>query len=1116
MRSKRILAFLLAACMAASPMGLGRVSAEEADFRGMYLSAAESVSGNSTVSGGVISPGESVPEGAETFDGEGIGSWGMEGSFLERGTIGAADDGTGNKYLQIKGEKISTRSAVKSFEVPSMKTAKVSFKWYVNNLTSDSRGGYAQFTLRNSGEEVFSLYHSDVRPNEDKSAALYYSTKGFEGKTDTGVKVEKNTSYQVDITFDFLNHTVSAALGGTVIVDQAPIGEFTTKVDEFAFTGAGTLGSGKTFTVDCGIDNFFLDYEENTEVDTQAVQSLEALPQVTVTKPEWDAGYQHPQSVKATLVSGETYDMPIDQSTWTCTPVFDSAKKGLYTWTAELAKTEGHANPQGLKASYEMIYMADWVQTHDYEEDFLINVWETVAWGKSMDSTSGTGSLPISRVQGADGDYYMQVGSGQQNGERGNRLDLNSGNIKGAQVQFDILPVNCTSNSNMELMFVAPDSWNSYFTLRFDGNYNLSVYTKCSLTAASTTQAEFAGSVDEANAIDTGLSGKNKWFTVKLAFDYAAHNVDIEIFEKGNETNRFTYADLPIAGEANGLNSMVVHLDRISGKPNAAVGLDNIAIDFTALAATDIASIEQPADVQVAREAFDSFPWPTEVNAVMGDGTKAVLPLGEWTAEPAFDKDKENTYVWTAPLILGDYTNPYQLKATFKMTYTLLPYPVYAHNPNTLELEFGEPLPAEFPSEVMVFLSDGTEDYMPVDQWQPIREFNAEEEGIYVYGANLVAEEGKTQIVRESLAKNENHEDHGTDKDAYVYDVYYRISYFETEDNFNAYTRSMEYLDRGVYAVPSDNGIFVSWRLLATEYGEDVSFNIYRNGSLVNQEPVSDRTNYVDTEGKAGDTYTVAKLLNGTKAESAPVIAADKNYLSIPLQKPDPQPSKTGELAEYTVNDASVADVDGDGEYEVIVKWYPSNSFDSGKAVKPSSPTIFDVYRMDGTPLWRLNMGLEMPSGAHFNQFMFYDLDEDGRAELFLKTSDGTVSYKPNADGLFDMKDESTIVSYIGDKSVVPGTNINDNGHVNGNSNEYVTVFNGLTGEEIDTIDFVNKTGDYADWHAEEGKNDGGNRSARYNIAVAYLPRKKEVRRLFRQCCLTADIMQRLQWQPIP
>lgn len=309
---------------------------------------------------------------------------------------------------------------------------------------------------------------------------------------------------------------------------------------------------------------------------------------------------------------------------------------------------------------------------------------------------------------------------------------------------------------------------------------------------------------------------------------------------------------------------------------------------------------------------------------------------------------------------------------------------------------------------------------MPIDNWEPIREFNAEEEGIYVYGAHVVAEEGKTELSDSITLVNEQHVI-GEDTEKYTYDVYYRISYFETQDNYNAYTRSMEYLDRGVYAVKKDGGIFVSWRLLVTEYGENIQFNVYRNGQKVNADPITTKTNYLDVNGNVGDVYTIETIVNGGKTTSDGYAATDKDYISIPMQKPDPQDDGHGTLATYTLNDAGVADVDGDGEYEIIVKWYPSNAFDSGMAKTYSSPTIFDIYEMDGTPLWRLNMGLEMPSGAHFNQFMLYDLDEDGKAELLMKTSDGTVSYKPNAEGRFDMTDESTIVSYIGDKSVVPG-----------------------------------------------------------------------------------------------
>ena len=378
-------------------------------------------------------------------------------------------------------------------------------------------------------------------------------------------------------------------------------------------------------------------------------------------------------------------------------------------------------------------------------------------------------------------------------------------------------------------------------------------------------------------------------------------------------------------------------------------------------------------------------------------------------------------------------------------------------------------------------MNDGSIGTVAVGEWTAIREFNAAEEGIYVYGANVVPVEGKYQVLEDSLTPNENPTDPSEQRADYTYDVYYRIGYFKTGSNYNAYARSMENLDRGVYAVKSDDGVFISWRILATEYGEDISFDVYRNGIKINSSPITDRTNFTDAKGKAGDVYVVAKIQNGLQYNSEAVAALENNYMSIPLQKPEPQPTKNGDLSSYTINDTGVGDVDGDGQYEIIVKWYPDNAFDSGKAVAPSSPTIFDIYEMDGTPLWRLNMGLEMPSGAHFNQFMLYDMDEDGKAELFIKTSDGTVAYKPNKAGKFDMTDESTIVSYVGDKSVVPGTNINANGHASPDSNEYVTVFSGQTGEIIDSIDYINVTGNYDDW----GKaGDGGNRSARYNIAI--------------------------------
>lgn len=1093
MLKKRALAFMLSACMVATAIG-GNVSAAEL--------GTGSVSGNlpagiSTVSANdmdgsnslltVSSSDNKAADGVVDFEDESIGNWGMTGERAS--SAGIADDGTGNKYLRFNSSKTSGKSAVKTFEVPAaMTTATVGFKLYTSSLTSKDRGGYMCIRLSDGGAEAASLYFNDIR-SAGNTTKLLYSVDGYGNNKETGKTVGFSGVYDVAFEFDFTAHTVNILFEGETVA-TAFINEAVTKVSQLSFIGEGASLGGNTFDVDMGIDNFRFTYEENTGVDEQAINALAGLDDVTVTRKEWDAGYKHPEKVEATLLNGDKVEVDIDTDSWASTPVFDPAVKGWYTWTADIIAPEGHANPQKLQAGYKMAYKGDSVSAHDYDEDFTFGIWPLEAWGKSMDSTSGTGSVGLSHVQEADGNYYMRAAASGQKGSRGSRFDFNSGIVKGASVQFDWMPLSINGSANAQLLFVAPDSWNSYFTLRFDSKYNLSAYTKCPLGGAETDQAEFEGAVDQNNPIATGLSGNHKWYTVKLDFNYLTHTADFTIYEKGNESAKFSQAGIPIDPEANGIRSMAIHLARLGGTVGIDMGLDNIVIDYDTLTAADITSVHQFKDVKVPKITFDQFVWPEEVTVDLGDGSSAVVSLGEWKSEPAFNPDEEGTYVWSAGLETGDLENPFDLKASFSMTYTMLPYPMYANNPNTLELEFGKELTQDaFPEKALVFLSDGNSDYMPIDSWSAIREFNPEEEGIYVYGANLVAEEGKTQIVDGAMTKNENHSDTAT----YCYDVYFRVSYFKSQDNYNAYQRSMEYLDRGVYAIKADNGIFVSWRLLVSEYGENIGFNVYRNGELVNETPITAKTNYVDAEGKTGDIYTVAKVQDGIKTESEPCIAQEENYLSIPLQKPEPQASKQGELATYSINDAGVADVDGDGQYEIIVKWYPSNAFDSGKAEKTSSPTIFDVYEMDGTPLWRLNMGLEMPSGAHFNQFMLYDMDEDGKAELFIKTSDGTISYKPNAEGKFDMKDESTIISYIGDKSVVPGSNVNSNGHVNKNSHEYVTVFNGQTGEEVDTINYVNTTGEFTDWGTtSSGGADGGNRSARYNIAIAYLPKTKD------------------------
>lgn len=1018
----------------------------------------------------------------EDFDDEKPGkwNWGMEGPFEGLLEIKEED---GNQYLAtLRDKEVKNTTTKKSFDVPFMTSASMSFRYRVDELKSGSRGGYGGFSVSCGDTEIISFYYNDLREAGDKTM-LYYSGNSFDNKEETGMEIVQGQWYEVSLDFDFEEKRVAVTWEGEEIA-SIDFGKEIRKVDGFSLITYSPNGSKSR--MNAGIDDFSLSWIENDSPieNEKDILSLKNLEDVSISRQEWEEGYEHPASVQATLVSGEKVVAEINKDTWISEPEFNLNNPGVYTWTAELSQSPDYVNSDNLKASYKMNYLG--LSEHDYQNDFTLDsdIWEKSTLGSQIDTESGSGSLALSRKE-EDGNSYLYA-EANNSGHRGQRLALTEEILKGATVSFDWMPVLTSNKGFGEVMLFSQSNWNSYFTVRFDKDFNLSVYTKCSLPRSSTVQPEFDGAISVDDPIETGLGGQNKWFSVQIHLDYVNHKADFTITDKANPENTFTEMDIPIDNSANGLSVLLLR------KNNAyvAMGLDNVAIDYERFGSNDIVAVQQPKDVNVAKSTYDKFEFPDEVQVEMGDGSRKTAAVGEWLANPAFDPNVEGEYIWTADLELDEgMTNYLDQKAVFKMTYTMLPYPLVAQNPNTLELEFGEKLP-DLPKEVTVTLSDGTRDKMAVEEWVPIREFNPDEEGVYVWGANLKETPGKYQIDEDRIRPNEFHE--ARDKfpqeenpEKYIYHVYYRVNYFKSNNNYNGYTRSMENLDRGVYAIPADNGIFLSWRLLATEYGQDIQFNIYRNGQLINEEPITDKTNFVDEGGKPGDSYIVKTILDGDTYTSEPCIAMAENYLDIEVQQPEPQPNINGDMATYTLNDAGAADVDGDGQYEIIVKWYPSNGFDSGKQNGPSSPTIFDVYRMDGTPLWRLNMGLEMPSGAHFNQFMFYDLDEDGKAELFIKTSDGTMSYRPNEDGRFDMDDPDTLIEYIGDPDVVPGSNIvgGKNGHVGPGSNEYVTVFNGLTGQVIDSIDFVNKTVDFQQWGDSYG-----NRSARYNAAIAYLP----------------------------
>ena len=113
---------------------------------------------------------------------------------------------------------------------------------------------------------------------------------------------------------------------------------------------------------------------------------------------------------------------------------------------------------------------------------------------------------------------------------------------------------------------------------------------------------------------------------------------------------------------------------------------------------------------------------------------------------------------------------------------------------------------------------------------------------------------------------------------------------------------------------------------------------------------------------------------------------SDTSYFDIALNKPTGKNNAT----EYSPNDCSVGDVDGDGTYEIFLKWDPSNSKDNSEFGKTDNVYI-DCYKLDGTMLWRINLGVNIRAGEHYTQFLVADFDCDGYAEMICKTADGTI-----------------------------------------------------------------------------------------------------------------------------
>lgn len=274
--------------------------------------------------------------------------------------------------------------------------------------------------------------------------------------------------------------------------------------------------------------------------------------------------------------------------------------------------------------------------------------------------------------------------------------------------------------------------------------------------------------------------------------------------------------------------------------------------------------------------------------------------------------------------------------------------------------------------------------------------------------------------------------------------------------------RQAENLDRGVASVRSGSANLVSWRLLGTD-PSGVGFNVYRSGRKLNAAPITASTNYRDDGGPSGASYTVKAVVGGVEqGASAASLNLASGYLDVPISPPAGGTTPDGVKYTYAANDASVGDLDGDGKYEIVLKWDPTNAKDNSHSGYTGNVFV-DAYQLDGRRLWRIDLGRNIRAGAHYTQFQVFDYDGDGRAEVAMKTSDATVDGAGKAIGTISA-DYRNAKGYV-----LSGP-------------EYLTMFDGRTGAALSTMNYDPPRGKVSDWGDSYG-----NRVDRFLAGTAYL-----------------------------
>ncbi|WP_112225578.1 rhamnogalacturonan lyase [Lentzea atacamensis] len=260
--------------------------------------------------------------------------------------------------------------------------------------------------------------------------------------------------------------------------------------------------------------------------------------------------------------------------------------------------------------------------------------------------------------------------------------------------------------------------------------------------------------------------------------------------------------------------------------------------------------------------------------------------------------------------------------------------------------------------------------------------------------------------------------------------------------------------DRGLVSIRSvhGNGNFVSWRLLGSD-AADVAFNVYRDGVKVNRAPVTTATSYLDAGAPANASYSVRQVSGGVESAATRSVGTLATSRDVPLQIPG---------SGYVANDASVGDLDGDGEWEIVLKWDPADAKDNAQKGRTGN-VYLDAYKLNGTRLWRIDLGRNIRAGAHYTQFQVFDYDGDGKAEIAVKTADGTRSGTGQVIGNANADHRNA------DGYILTGP-------------EFLSVFRGTDGAVLDTENYVPPRGNVSSWGDSYG-----NRVDRFLAGTAYV-----------------------------